>query len=87
MARHELAAFGAAVRHYRARLSLTQEALADRSELHRTYVSGIERGVRNISLINIYRIAGALNVPVSELFDTAENFRRDRTRWSSRPRR
>jgi DNA-binding XRE family transcriptional regulator len=48
--RRELVPFGAAVRHYRSRLSLSQDALAERSVLHRTYVSGIERGQRNVGL-------------------------------------
>lgn len=40
------------------------------AELDRTYISGIERGVRNVSLTNIFRIAEALNVPAAELFQS-----------------
>lgn len=78
MQRKELVAFGAAVRYHRGRLALSQEALAERSDLHRTYLSGIERGERNVGLINVYRIADALNVSTAELFATAETFRRRR---------
>gem|GEM_PF-4001460 len=47
---------------------MSQEALAERADLHRTYVSDIENGLRNISLENIHRIARALDVHVSSLF-------------------
>ena len=76
MVRKELVAFGAAVRHYRSQLALSQEALAERSDLHRTYVSGIERGERNVGLVNVYRLATALKTSPAELFATAEEFRR-----------
>ncbi|MCK4602359.1 MAG: helix-turn-helix transcriptional regulator [Phycisphaerae bacterium] len=56
----ELRQFGANVRHVREQLGLSQEVLAQRCELHRTYVGGIERGERNPSLLNILRIAKAL---------------------------
>ena len=48
---------------------LSQEALALVCELDRTYIGGIERGERNVSLVNIHRIADGLNVPVSDLFN------------------
>ena len=60
--------FGLRVRELRGRLGISQEELADRCGLHRTYVGGIERGERNPSLINIGRIAQALGVEVAELF-------------------
>jgi transcriptional regulator with XRE-family HTH domain len=50
---------------------LSQEELAERSSLHRTYVSSVERGRRNISLANIYSIADALGVDVRKLFEDA----------------
>ena len=87
MARLELLAFGAAVREHRGRRSWSQEELAEHSNLHRTYVGGVERGERNVSLVNIYRLAGALDVRVSELFDTAEKFGRSDLRRSPRRRR
>lgn len=53
---------GANVRAYRKRMGLTQEQLADLSDLHRTYIGAIERGDRNVSLNNIVCIANALKV-------------------------
>ena len=61
-------AFGRHVRTLRHRLRITQEEAAHRAGLHVTYVSGIERGVRNPSLKNIKAMAEALEVPVGELF-------------------
>lgn len=60
--------FGERVREIRKRKGLSQEALALACELDRTYIGGVERGERNISLINIYRIAEALGVEPRELF-------------------
>jgi transcriptional regulator with XRE-family HTH domain len=60
--------FGDALRESRNRLGLSQEELADRAGLDRTYLGGIERGERNVSLINIYAIAAALGEPVEMLF-------------------
>lgn len=61
-------AFGQHVRFLRSRLGLTQEEAAHRAGVHVTYLSGIERGIRNPSLKNIRSIAQALEVPTSELF-------------------
>ncbi len=60
--------FGASVRGFRKLLGISQEELAERAALHRTYVSDIERGTRNLSLESIERLAGALEVSVSALF-------------------
>jgi transcriptional regulator with XRE-family HTH domain len=60
--------FGDAVRDRREALGLTQEEFAERAGIHRTYISDIERGTRNPSLINIERVADALGVTLSELF-------------------
>jgi DNA-binding XRE family transcriptional regulator len=60
--------FGARVRNLRLKQGMSQEALALTCELDRTYIGGVERGERNISLINIHKIADALGVPVGELF-------------------
>ena len=60
--------FGKAIRRRRRELDLSQEELAERAELHRTYVSDIERGDRNPSLENIEKLAKALNIRVSDLF-------------------
>lgn len=65
-------ALGAAIRGYRERLRISQEELAHRSGLHRTYLGGIERGERNPSFTNINRIAAALEVRSSELIADAE---------------
>ena len=59
--------FGLRVRDLRKTQNLSQESLAELSDLHRTYIGGIERGERNVSLENIYKIAKALNVKTSEL--------------------
>lgn len=61
------ARFGRRVRELRTRLGLSQEAFADRCGLDRTYMSGIERGKRNLSLRNIEIIARALDVSISDL--------------------
>lgn len=60
--------FGDRVRELRLKKGVSQEALADLAGLHRTYLGGIERGERNPSLVNIGRIAEALDVPVAQLF-------------------
>jgi CheY-like chemotaxis protein len=60
--------FGMTVKSCRKRLGISQEELAERADLHRTYVSDVERGARNLSLESITRVAGALNVAVAELF-------------------
>ena len=58
---------GRAVRTRRLYLRLSQEKLAERANLHWTYVGGIERGERNVSLLNIVKIANALKVTASDL--------------------
>jgi transcriptional regulator with XRE-family HTH domain len=58
---------GAAIRERRKRLGLTQEELAEKSDLHWTYVSGIERGSRNVSILKLCKIARALGVKVRDL--------------------
>jgi transcriptional regulator with XRE-family HTH domain len=65
--------FGYAVRLRREELGLTQEDLSERAGIHRTYLSDLERGTRNVSLINIDRLAAALELPASELFKRMEN--------------
>ena len=67
-----LLAFGAAVRDFRVQLGLSQEALGFRCKLDRTYVSGIERGVRNPTVRIIYRLARGLETKGSELLRKAE---------------
>lgn len=65
--RRELQAFGQRVRDRRHQLGLSQEKLAERARLHPTYIGGIERGERNLSLANILKVAHALDVDPGEL--------------------
>ena len=60
--------FGARMRQIRKAKNLSQEALALTARLDRSYIGAIERGERNLSLINIHRIAEALEVKPAELF-------------------
>jgi transcriptional regulator with XRE-family HTH domain len=60
--------FGKAVRQRRHKMRLSQEAFADLCGLDRTYVGGIERGERNVALVNIEKIAKAFRISLSELF-------------------
>ena len=60
-------AFGRAVRRRREALGISQEELADRADLHRTYIGDVERGERNISLVNIVKLAKALGVKAGAL--------------------
>jgi len=64
--------FGDAVRVRREELGLTQEDLAEKAGIHRTYLSDVERGTRNLSLVNIERLAAALAVSMAELFAAVE---------------
>jgi transcriptional regulator with XRE-family HTH domain len=61
--------FGDRLRQLRKAKELSQETLALVCDLDRTYIGGVERGERNISLINIYKIADALGVSAREFFD------------------
>lgn len=60
--------FGETVRRLRSEMGWSQEKLAEYSDLDRTYIGGIERGERNPSLRNISKIAKALRVKISKLF-------------------
>lgn len=66
---NELALFGRKIRELRTAKSTSQEELAWACELDRTYISGIERGIRNPSLKNIIKIANALDIKPSVLFE------------------
>lgn len=59
--------FGKRISELRTKRSWSQEELADRSNLHRTYISGVERGTRNPTLLVIYRLACAFSISPSEL--------------------
>ena len=65
-------AFGIVLREQRLQASLSQEALAHASEVHRTYVSLIERGIRHPTLDIVFRLAEALKVAPSELVAATE---------------
>jgi len=69
---HLKAAFGETVRKYRIARGLSQEKLAECADIHRTYIGDVERGQRNIALINMNRIALALGVPLSSLIRDME---------------
>ena len=60
--------FGATVRNLRHRLGISQEMLAERADLHRTYVAEVESGKRNVTLKSIEKLARALHVSIDSLF-------------------
>jgi transcriptional regulator with XRE-family HTH domain len=67
-----MARFGKRLRDVREEAGISQEKLAEVAGVHRTYVSSVERGKRNVSLVNIERFAAALGVTMGELMpDTA----------------
>ena len=68
-----LRSFGQAVRDRRIELCLSQEKLAELADLHRTYVADIERGTRNVGLLNIVRLGDALGVPPGRLLEGLDN--------------
>jgi transcriptional regulator with XRE-family HTH domain len=61
--------FGETLREHRQRAGLSQEKLAAKAGIDRTYVGGAERGERNVALVNIVRLAEALNIRAAELLD------------------
>lgn len=62
-----LSQFGKKLREVRQQKGISQERLAELAGLHRTYVSSVERGGRNISLLNIEKLAKSLGVPLGKL--------------------
>ena len=60
--------FGRVIRRIRQEQEINQEEAAERCGLHRTYYSGIERGVRNVSLVNIEKISKGLRTALPDLF-------------------
>jgi transcriptional regulator with XRE-family HTH domain len=65
--------FGASVRSLRHRLGISQEELAERANLHRTYIAGIESGGRNVTLKSMERLARALGVSTAALLLRADD--------------
>ena len=63
----DLKRFGQRVRELRQAAGLSQEELAERCGLHRTYIGGIERGERNVGVLNLLQLARALKVRPGEL--------------------
>ena len=68
--RKELEEFGKRLRELRLQKGYSQEKLAEIASLHRNYIGMIERGERNVTLLNIKKIARALGIEVSELLES-----------------
>jgi transcriptional regulator with XRE-family HTH domain len=67
--KNQLKVFGARVRMLREFLDWSQDELAEQADLHRTYISGLERGERNVSVLNILRLARALRTTPGKILD------------------
>jgi transcriptional regulator with XRE-family HTH domain len=66
---------GATIRHYRRQRHLTQQALAARAGMDHTSLSQIERGRQNVTILNLFSIAGALDIPLSHLIQPLDDLR------------
>ena len=64
--------FGLRLRQIRKAKGISQEKLMLSTGIHRTYISEVERGIRNISIVNIYKISQHLEIDIRELFDFSE---------------
>lgn len=64
-----LKVFGNRIRQLRLEMRLSQEELAEKAGVHRTYIGMIERAEKNITLCNIEKIASAMNIRLTDLFD------------------
>ncbi|PYQ73517.1 MAG: transcriptional regulator [Acidobacteria bacterium] len=81
MAREDFrVAFGRRVRELRDQLQLSQEQLAERAGLHRNYIGGIERGERNVAILNVVKLAAGLDTSVAELFKPFDRVPKRRSR-------
>ena len=67
-----LQALGKTIAARRQQLGMSQEELAHRAQINRTYIGDIERGARNIAVLNIVKLAGGLDTTPSELFSLVE---------------
>ena len=65
--------FGKRVKEIRQSKGISQEELSIKAQLHRTYISSIELGKRNVSLLNIEKLAKALDCSISDFFNEADN--------------
>lgn len=75
---HEiLNVFGENVRRFRRLLNISQEELAHRANLHRTYIGMIERAEKNITLVNMKKIANALEVSIEDLIKDSNNAKKE----------
>lgn len=63
---------GKRVKELRNKVGISQEELADNAHLDRTYITSVERGKRNISIVNIEKLAKALQVSLAEFFSFSE---------------
>lgn len=63
---------GRKLRIYRQKRKMTQEELAEKAELHYTYIGQVERGEKNLTLVSLEKILNALEISFSELFDDIE---------------
>jgi len=70
-----LKVFGSNLKRYRVFKGLSQEELAELVNLHRTYIGAVERGERNISLLNIKKLADALGVSIKDLMPDSNNIK------------
>lgn len=66
---NSLLLFGYSLRKLRIKAGLSQEELAERAEIDRSYLGGIERGEHNLALVNILKIAAALNLSPHDLLE------------------
>ncbi len=64
-----LVKFGKKIREVRAKRGISQEALADIANVHRTYIGMVERAEKNITLLNIQKLSKALKIDIKELFE------------------
>ena len=69
--------FGFCVRNFRLKTGLSQEKFALKIDMDRTYYASVESGKRNISIVNIQKIASGLGVSLSDLFSAVENYKED----------
>ena len=70
--RARLAAFGLRIKLLRVSRGWSQEQLAEAAGMHRTFVGQVERGQRGLNVLGLWRLAGAFNIPIGDLFIDAE---------------